>query len=438
MRLLKCTQQRRILVATVCLILPLWSLISPAAAQNMDCSIIFPRNPLTARGLATPFQLTATDRANGPCNQSNPNQSAFVQAAIFDPATGQISVYNPLVIDAGTQPAVLPVVPTLPTNAIVALWFGFNGNNLTQVAPDTAPRTLTESKCVNGTPGSVFGQFSYCNAEEFFRAANNAIAQGQLKVPALGVGNDGAPCPTVRSFTLVDQDQSDNLPVTYLVAADGRFAQNISGNTSRLTSATAFGNPSDNGLLDRFVDPALGCTPWKAPDLADPGHTVPALALNELQARHLQPSPVARIPAGDPMVLDATGNSDLAKVNLYRVGVDQRKAEDLGEASTATYCKRLMSIQPAALSLRQTQLTNSRSPVAAIGNNLFTFMAARLVASYQILRCDKFGVANPVSVTTDINGVATSATITLPTAAGQTSSGESESEHDSESEHESE
>ena len=417
MKSMECTQAR-ILVVTVCLVLLLLSFSTLAAAQNMDCSIILPPNPLTAQGLATPFQLTATNPANGACNESNPNQSAFVQAAILDPATGQIAIYNPLVIDAGTQPAVAPVVPTLPANAVVALWFGYNGSNLTQQAPDGALTTLTDSKCVNGIPGSVFGQFSYCNAVGFFRAANQAILQGQLKVPALGMGSDGAPCPTVRSFTLVDQDQSDNLPVTYLITSAGTFAQNTSGNASTLTDATKFGNPSDNGLLDRFVDPALGCTPWKAADLADPGSNVPALALNELQAAKYQPFPAALIPAGDPMVLDANGNRNLAKLNLYRAGVDQRRVEEFEEASTAIYCRQMMTLQSASLVRRQTQLTNWPSPVADIGNNLFTFMAARLVASYQNLNCGQFGVSNPVSVVTNMNGVATSATITLPTPTG--------------------
>jgi len=169
--------------ATACLILLVAG--SPAAvfAQNMDCSIILPANPLTAEGLATPYQLIATDPANGPCNEANSAQSAFVQAAIFDPATHQISVYNPLVIDYGTQAAVLPVIPTLPANAVVALWFGFNGNNLTQRTLAINPTTLTDSHCVNGTVGSVFGQFSYCNAVAFFAAANAAIERSRLHVP---------------------------------------------------------------------------------------------------------------------------------------------------------------------------------------------------------------------------------------------------------------
>ena len=61
------------------------------------------------------------------------NLGAFVQATILNPATGQLSVYEPLVITEGTQPAAAPVVPVLPRNAVVTIDFGFNGTNLTQV-----------------------------------------------------------------------------------------------------------------------------------------------------------------------------------------------------------------------------------------------------------------------------------------------------------------
>src|SRR5437899_1155090 len=76
------------------------------AAVNGDCTLIVPADPLTAMGLATPYQLVATNANNGPCHEANKAQAAFVQAAIFDPATSTISVYNPLVVDQGTQPAV--------------------------------------------------------------------------------------------------------------------------------------------------------------------------------------------------------------------------------------------------------------------------------------------------------------------------------------------
>ena len=69
-----------------------------AAVPNPNCTLMVPVDPLTATGLATPYQLVATDPGQGPCDEANPAQSAFVQAAIFDPATNTIAVYNPLEI----------------------------------------------------------------------------------------------------------------------------------------------------------------------------------------------------------------------------------------------------------------------------------------------------------------------------------------------------
>src|SRR5579863_482651 len=310
----ECVMKRCHLFEALCLI-GLWIAPGLLLAQNPNCTIVVPDAPLTAQGLATPYVLLPTDSnpADGSfeCHETNSASSAFVQAAIFDPASGQISIYNPLVIDAGSVPApgAAPVVPTLPNNAIVALWFGFNGNNLVQQG--SSPGVLEASACVNGLPNNVFGQFSYCNAPAFFKAANKAVRNGQLRVPHLGFAKDGRACPSVRDFFVVDQDQSDNLPVTYLISAGGLLAQNTVANTQALPGATTLGNPSDNGLLDRFMDPALGCTPWKVPDLADPGQQVPGLALNELQAREYQKTPVARIPAGDPMALNGDGSTNL-------------------------------------------------------------------------------------------------------------------------------
>src|SRR5215813_5135629 len=61
-----------------------------AATTNVNCTVIVPPNPLSAQGLMTPYQLVATDPAQGPCNEANTDQSAFVQAVILDPATGQL------------------------------------------------------------------------------------------------------------------------------------------------------------------------------------------------------------------------------------------------------------------------------------------------------------------------------------------------------------
>ena len=113
------------------------STATTTAAANVNCDIIVPANPLSARGLATPYQLTGTDGqtpAQSGCEMSNAvNLGAFVQATILNPATGKLFVYDPLVITQGTTPAVAPVVPTLPRGAIVTIDFGFNGTDLFQV-----------------------------------------------------------------------------------------------------------------------------------------------------------------------------------------------------------------------------------------------------------------------------------------------------------------
>ena len=83
-------------------------------AANVNCDIIVPADPLSAQGLATPYQLTGTDGqspALSGCEMSNAaNLGAFVQATILDPRTGALSVYDPLVITQGTTAAIAPAV----------------------------------------------------------------------------------------------------------------------------------------------------------------------------------------------------------------------------------------------------------------------------------------------------------------------------------------
>ena len=87
-----------------------------------------------------------------------------------------------------------------------------------------------------------------------------------LTIPAAGTGKDGQACQTTRDFALIDQDQSDNAVAHYLFdAATGQSAQATAANQASLPRATVETNGSDNGLLDTFVDPALGCTPFTAP-----------------------------------------------------------------------------------------------------------------------------------------------------------------------------
>ena len=393
---------------------------APPADPNPDCSITVPANPLTAKGLATPYQLFATDRKAGPCNEANTAQSAFVEATILDPKTGALSVYRPLVVDRGTQPAAPEVVPTLPANAVVGIWFGFNGGNLTLRSQHGS---LHAGNCTNGAQGSIFGQFAFCNAPQFFTAANTAIANHLITIPALAKGKDGLPCMTTRDYGLIDQDQSDNVISSYLVRPNGRVAQNTATNAAKLADATTLVNGSDNLLLDGFVDPALGCKPWTAPDLTNPGQQVSSLALNELFAAKNQTAPVALVPMNDPMAQN-NGKSDMAKTNLYRSGVDQTQMASMQSApTTTTYCMNTLNLTAKRIQQDKNFFVKAPSPDPGAANSLFTFLAQRYSATLTNLACSKLiRVGNPVKLVTDKAGVVVNAIFAhiCPAIVGQT------------------
>ena len=397
------------------------------AADNTDCDIIVPANPLSAQGLATPYQLTGpngTSPANSGCNMANAAAlGAFVQATVLNPRTGALSVYNPLVITQGTTPAVAPVVPKLPRNAIVTVDFGFNGANLIQVG--ATPNALAQGHCVNGL-GSPFGQQSFCNGTAFFRAAYTLMTFGRLRVPSQGTSakivptggrlGTGRACPNVRNFDMIDQDQSDNVTSVYLLnPATGQTAQDTAANEAGMTGTQALSNGSDNALVDKFMDPVLGCTPFMAPDLANNNTPTTSQALDELLAAAPRNAPriPALVPENDPMVLDANGNLDPAKTNLYRAEVGQPAISRQNDRwdSPANYCQNMINIQGPFLAANQAVFAGGPSPVPDVGNNLFTFLANRLLQSFDNLGCKNFGLTNPIQVVTDGNGAATSATI---------------------------
>jgi hypothetical protein len=407
-----------------------------AAAANVSCDIVVPANPLSAQGLATPYQLTGvnmTPAASG-CTMANfANLGAFVQATILDPATGALSVYDPLVITQGTTAAATPVVPTLPAGAVVTIDFGFNGTNLTQVAAAATGRhgrrggggvnSLQQGNCVNGTNGSIFGQVSFCNGTNFFRAVQRAEAAGLLVVPANAVSpKTGQPCLTTRSFDLVDQDQSDNVTDTYLLTGTGTTAQFNPANVAALAGATKINNGSDNLLLNAFVDPALGCTPFTAPDLTT-GAPGTSQALDEIFAAKNQLAPIAEVALNDPMTLVNAAFSN-TKTNLYRSNVGQTPLGANAAADTpAMYCQNLVNNQAPFLKNNQAALALGTTPVPAVGNNLFTFLANRANMSFTNLNCQNFGLTNPFMVTLDGNGVAIAATFNVNAQAATAGAG---------------
>ncbi|OQV09390.1 hypothetical protein CLAIMM_13516 [Cladophialophora immunda] len=358
----------------------------------VDCQLQLPANALTAAGLLSPWQLLA------PCSQS-----------------------------VGKTPQVAPVVPSIAAGSQVILFFGFNGNTLTLVDAngqdsDSSP-TLQNLKCANGLPGAqgdVFGQVSWCNTVAFWDAANAAVAAGKLTVPPLGTDNNGNQCLSSRSFEIVDQDQSDNLPTKYLLLADGSTVQFTAANVAKFPTATEIDNASDEALIADFVDPVIGCTPFKIPSIDDPGAMVSSMASQELQALLQQQEPIALAPLNDPdCLLTSNGEMSTAKTNAYRLGVNMPllgNGAQTDNGSPTDYCNNLIAIQPPFLAGFQTALTNAQTADPTVGTNLFTFLANRFLQSLTNLNCPNKNV--PVSCTLDDNGVATACSITVTGSTG--------------------
>src|SRR6266702_2247893 len=369
------------------------------AAASMNCTVSVPANPLTAAGLASPWVL-----GDGCTWANGGTEGVFVEATILSPA-GQLQVYDPLVINQGTTPAVTPTPPTIAAGSQVIISAGFNGNALALVGTGAA-----QGNCIDAFGNSLINQTPQCNAANFYRMANAEIARGTLTVPATGTGKDGQACQTTRDFALIDQDQSDNVVGSYLFNPNtGQTAQNTAANAAAMAGSTTEGNGSDNGLLNKFVDVALGCTPFTAPNPTNPNGVSGSQALDELSARANQKGTIALLPVNDPQLL-VGGQFSIGKTNTYRIETDQRPLFTSAPQNAARYCQHMVNIQTPRLKLDAAMETGTASPVPALGNNLANFLAARLSGSFGNLNCQNFGLTNPVTLTVDGNGVATAAT----------------------------
>jgi hypothetical protein len=371
------------------------------AADSTNCTVTVPNHPLTAKGMATPWVL-----GDGCTWANGDTEGVFIDATILAP-NGQLQVYNPLVITQGTTPEVAPTPPTIARGSQVILSVGYNGGALALVG-----RGARQGNCLDALGNSLVDQTPQCNAAKFYRMANREIARGLLKIPAAGTGKDGQACQTTRDFALIDQDQSDNAVASYLFnPATGQTSQATAANAANLTQDTAETNGSDNGLLDKFVDPALGCTPFTAPNPTNPAGASASQALNELSARQNQKGTTALLPVNNPQLL-VGGQFSLAKTNMYRMETDMPLLPfntNLAR-NAARYCQDMVNLAPARLKLDAPMETGTASPVPDLGDNLATFLAARLSGSFDNLNCKTYGLTNPVTLSLDGNGVATAAT----------------------------
>ena len=160
-----------------------------------------------------------------------------------------------------------------------------------------------------------------------------------------------------------------------------------------------------------------------APDLGNNNAPATSQALDELLAARNQPRIAALVPENDEMVLDANGNLDPAKTNLYREEIGQApiNAQNNRTSSPVNFCQNMVNIQTPFLAANQALLATGASPVPGVGDNLLTFMANRLNMSFTNLGCQNFGLTNPVTVVLDGAGAAMSATFnTTPQTATNT------------------
>jgi hypothetical protein len=382
------------------------SLILPT--YSADCTMVLPQFPLSYNGLITPYILKG-------CTQENPATTSFVEATIFNPENGHLSVYHPLVVNDGSTPLVQPTPFTLPNNAIISLSFGTNANTLRL----TPPTSVLAGRCVNGISiNDIFGQFSYCNSDSLFNSVNDWIKSGKdltPPIPPLGIANDGLECLTTRHFMLVDQDPSDNLVTTYLLdPITMKIAQDTITNRQIYPTAIILKNGSDNRLLT-LLNIAMGCKGYVAPLLSDPsGAMSSSMVLNELHAAARQGAPMVSLPSRDPMVRVVSGANtipSLLKNNLYRKGINQRQITTLQEADTTPFCGYLGNTIT-RLQANKASFTTQQSPDPNAASNLFTFLATRFFQTHANLKCDILLDQNNPVVLTLTGGITTDAVFT--------------------------
>ena len=382
--------------------------------KAQDCLLQVPNDPLNS-GLFQPWFLSTKPGSPLPCSQTIPNAAVFVEATILDITTGNLFIYNPLVLDINTTPAVPINIAVLPANNVVMLNIGANGNSVTLITtinssygPYGAPTdSMKIGRCINGfSNNDIFGQVAYCNGFQFYQIVFQMIAKNNIALTPLGLSLSGLSCPTTRSFAIIDQDQSDNVVSSYLLTSNEQVAQDTPANRANLNVVRVLSNGSDNRLIDKFIDAAIGCMPLLAPDLFDNAIMKSSQTLNEIHAYAFQVQPTALVPYFDPMVL-TKGKPNIIKLNLYRVSVGQPPLLDLNVTNEMIfYCNSMIAIAPQFLKSHYNLLFNYPSPDAT-GNNLVNFLANRFFNSWINLKCDVFtGLPSPIQVILDINGTA--------------------------------
>ena len=393
-----------------------------------------PGEPAVGAGTGDPLPAHRPGRdvagAVGVRDDQRYRPGAFAQATILDPATGKLSVYDPLVITKGSTPAVQPSVPTIPADAIVTVDFGFNGTGLFQVG--ATPNALSQGQLHERLPGSIFGQVSFCNGANFFNAAFQDEREGKLKVPC-GASAAMPPLmapseparlpghPQLRHGRPGPSRQRDHrVPAEPGDRPDGAGHRS---NADNLQGSTLLLNGSDNTLLDAVHRPGPRPHPVRG---AGPGQQRPADQLEGAGRAAFAPRTSRNRGPGAGERRDGAERQRPVRPGQgrpvprgSRAGADQCANDRT--SSPANYCQNIVNIQTPFLAANQALLATGQAPVAGVGDNLLTFLANRLLMSFTNLACQNFGLTNPVTVTLNGAGVAVAATFnTTPQQATNT------------------
>ena len=212
--------------------------------------------------------------------------------------------------------------------------------------------------------------------------------------------------PVTRNFEVGRPGLGHNVTTEYLLnPLTGQTAQDTTSNAGNIAGARLLLSRSENTLLDQFLDPLLGCTPFQAPDLANNDQPTSSQALDEILAGAYQPKIAALVPENDKMVRSGD-EFDAAKTDLYREELGQAPISNQNNETSdpAMYCQNLVDIQTPFLAANQKLLATGQSPVTAAGDNLLTFMADELNMDFINPGCQHFRLTNPVTVSREPRG----------------------------------
>ncbi len=145
------------------------------AAASMNCTLTVPANPLSAQGLATPWQL-----GDG-CSMANAGtEGAFVEATILSP-NGPAAGVQPAGHHRGHHPGRgAGRAHASPRGSQVIIDVGFNGTNLVLAGPRRPAGQLRRRARASRSSA----RSRPATRSNFYRLANREIASGTLQVPA--------------------------------------------------------------------------------------------------------------------------------------------------------------------------------------------------------------------------------------------------------------